>query len=348
MKGASTPVFLILEPTNDTFSTKRIELRETPVKVGRKASPKVSPATDNAIFESKVLSRAHAEIWADGGHVYIKDVGSSNGTFVNGGRLSEEGATSTPRELRTGDSLDFGIDICHEDGTTIMYKKVSAKVRVESTVEQITMTGDVVQVMALVEENISRALMTCEQLDKLNAALDAIQEFVEAAGPASIPPAVQRELDDAQLSLRAAQDRADRADRDRAEDSRQLERVRLMLEKERAEAKIREDRWESERRDLENRVVNAPGILTPPRTGDKSRRGIADLLADSDVTGPGDSTSKLEEESGGGALQTAGNLPQTKAPSPWPALVQLGVGMAIALVLTQSWQIIGGGSSGKS
>ena len=35
--------------------------------------------------------------------IYIKDVKSSNGTFINGERLSAEGAESEPFELKTSD-----------------------------------------------------------------------------------------------------------------------------------------------------------------------------------------------------------------------------------------------------
>lgn len=44
--------------------TRELVLKYT-MKVGRAVSNKVKPALDNAIFESKVLSRSHAEIWAD-------------------------------------------------------------------------------------------------------------------------------------------------------------------------------------------------------------------------------------------------------------------------------------------
>ncbi|KAI8852229.1 SMAD/FHA domain-containing protein, partial [Chytridium lagenaria] len=74
----------------------------------------------NGIFDSKVLSRNHAEIWYEDDKVLIKDVKSSNGTFVNGGRLSEEGQVSAPHELRTADVIEFGIDIMNDDGATSM------------------------------------------------------------------------------------------------------------------------------------------------------------------------------------------------------------------------------------
>jgi len=48
--------------------------------------------------------------------ILIKDVGSSNGTFINGKRISEEGQQSASFELHTGDNLEFGIDIKNEEG----------------------------------------------------------------------------------------------------------------------------------------------------------------------------------------------------------------------------------------
>ncbi|KAJ3328203.1 hypothetical protein HDU76_010410 [Blyttiomyces sp. JEL0837] len=110
---------LILEPLNGTFATKRLELWDEPIKIGRKVNVKVGSEPNNGIFDSKVLSRTHAEIWQEGGKVWIKDVKSSNGTFVNEVRLSEEGQLSGPHELKTGDLLEFGIDIMHDDNKTM-------------------------------------------------------------------------------------------------------------------------------------------------------------------------------------------------------------------------------------
>ncbi|KAJ3298817.1 hypothetical protein HK104_010265 [Borealophlyctis nickersoniae] len=124
---ANTPT-LILEPLNDTFVTKRIELFET-LKIGRKVNTKTNPEPTNGVFDSKVLSRNHAEVWCEDGKVWIKDVKSSNGTFVNDQRLSEESTESAPKELKTGDKLEFGIDINNDDGK-VVFKKVSCRVSV--------------------------------------------------------------------------------------------------------------------------------------------------------------------------------------------------------------------------
>jgi hypothetical protein len=87
------------------------------------------PTPINGFFDSKVLSRQHAEIWADrNGKIWIRDVKSSNGTFVNGQRLSQENKDSDPHELREQDMLELGIDIVSEDQKTVVHHKVAARV----------------------------------------------------------------------------------------------------------------------------------------------------------------------------------------------------------------------------
>ncbi|KAI5285415.1 hypothetical protein KEM52_002452, partial [Ascosphaera acerosa] len=92
-------------------------------------NPKTVSTPSNGFFDSKVLSRQHAEVWATpDGRICIKDIKSSNGTFVNGQRLSPENQESEPRELRENDTLELGIDIISEDQKAIVHHKVSARV----------------------------------------------------------------------------------------------------------------------------------------------------------------------------------------------------------------------------
>ena len=58
----------------------------------------------------------------------IRDVKSSNGTFVNQYRLSPENRDSDPHQLNEGDTLELGIDIVSEDQKSIVHHKVSARV----------------------------------------------------------------------------------------------------------------------------------------------------------------------------------------------------------------------------
>lgn len=125
------PVVLALLPMTGTFERKHITIPYFPevLRIGRQTNAKTVPTPVNGYFDSKVLSRQHAEVWADrNGKVWIRDVKSSNGTFVNGVRLSPENRDSEPHELREHDTLELGIDIVSEDQKSIVHHKVSAKV----------------------------------------------------------------------------------------------------------------------------------------------------------------------------------------------------------------------------
>jgi hypothetical protein len=122
---------LSLAPLNGTFDRKQITVPYFPevLRIGRQTNGKTLPTPTNGYFDSKVLSRQHAEIWADrAGKIWIRDVKSSNGTFINGQRLSPESRDSEPHELREHDTLELGIDIISEDQKSIVHHKVSAKV----------------------------------------------------------------------------------------------------------------------------------------------------------------------------------------------------------------------------
>ncbi|GAA5877832.1 hypothetical protein JCM3774_000190 [Rhodotorula dairenensis] len=122
---------LHLTPLNGTFVPKQISLDHAAagrVKIGRQINAKTVPNATNGYFDSKVLSRAHAEVWSEDGKVFIKDVKSSNGTFINGERLSPESTESDVFELHTDDIVEFGIDILTDDTKQIVHHKVAAKV----------------------------------------------------------------------------------------------------------------------------------------------------------------------------------------------------------------------------
>src|SRR5690349_14911585 len=75
--------------------TKTIELRHgRPMIVGR------APSSDIPIIDP-TISRRHAELHSTDKGFVIRDLGSSNGTFVNGSRI--ETGRATP-----GDLISFG------------------------------------------------------------------------------------------------------------------------------------------------------------------------------------------------------------------------------------------------
>jgi hypothetical protein len=127
---ATQPVLCLLS-LNGTFEQKKISVPFYPetLRIGRQTNQKTVPTATNGFFDSKVLSRQHAEIWADrNGKIWIRDVKSSNGTFVNNHRLSPENRESDPHELQSQDNLELGIDIVSEDQKSIVHHKVAAKV----------------------------------------------------------------------------------------------------------------------------------------------------------------------------------------------------------------------------
>jgi hypothetical protein len=73
---------------------ERISITRDPVVIGRMSNSDVVLADSN-------VSRRHAELRRDGGRWVLVDLGSTNGTLVNG-KLSRE------HELKDGDTMTFG------------------------------------------------------------------------------------------------------------------------------------------------------------------------------------------------------------------------------------------------
>ena len=132
LKRSQFAVIVVLSSLNDTFERKYLVVPFAPyvMKLGRQTTSKSAASSENGFFDSRVLSRQHAEIWADRetGKVYIKDCKSSNGTYINRKRLSAENTESEPHELKRNDNLDLGIDIVSNEENKQVYKKISARV----------------------------------------------------------------------------------------------------------------------------------------------------------------------------------------------------------------------------
>ncbi|KDR66278.1 hypothetical protein GALMADRAFT_106554 [Galerina marginata CBS 339.88] len=117
---------LYLYPVNGTWAPKCIA--EQHIRIGRQTNAETAPTEKNGFFDSKVLSRRHAEVCIGKRRIYIKDTESWNGTFINGQRLSGESVESEPFELKNEDIIEFGIDVFGHDKKTITHRKVSARV----------------------------------------------------------------------------------------------------------------------------------------------------------------------------------------------------------------------------
>ena len=78
-------------------------------------------------FKSKVVSRRHCEFWCEGSQWYVRDVGSSSGTFLNHVRCSQPGQQSKPFKVNDGDVVQLGIDF--KGGEEMIFRCV--KIRLE-------------------------------------------------------------------------------------------------------------------------------------------------------------------------------------------------------------------------
>ena len=74
---------------------RRIAVQPLPFRVGRLPDLALTLASDS-------VSKEHGELFLRGGALHVRDLGSKNGTFVNGTRVIE------PMPLRDGDEIRLG------------------------------------------------------------------------------------------------------------------------------------------------------------------------------------------------------------------------------------------------
>jgi len=120
---------VILTAIQNSFKfSDRVLSLEDQVIIGR-AGGSTSSHSDNAFFDSKVLSKSHAKLMYQDSKIFIIDNGSSNGTFVNNIRLSKAGRQSDPVEVFTGDMLKFGSEV-EDKNKKVVQKPVVSKVTI--------------------------------------------------------------------------------------------------------------------------------------------------------------------------------------------------------------------------
>src|SRR5215468_5781111 len=87
---------VILEAVSGPVTGRHIEVRAgTILRIGRTSK------SDYAIGEDSYLSSLHFAVECDGSQCRVRDLGSSNGTFINGNRVTDQ-------VVRDGDSVVAG------------------------------------------------------------------------------------------------------------------------------------------------------------------------------------------------------------------------------------------------
>lgn len=107
------------------------EPEDKPIALGTKTTFGRDASCD-VVLHSNEISRRHAEIVAEGGRLSVRDLGSANGTFVNGKRVSTETALKAGDEVRF-DQLRFRV-VGGAEGDT-------AKTAMRPAVSQATVTS---------------------------------------------------------------------------------------------------------------------------------------------------------------------------------------------------------------
>lgn len=169
--------------SGEIFDDRKIFL-DKPCKIGRSVA-KLKPEPNNAIFDCKVLSRNHALLWEENSKYYIQDTKSSNGTFLNGTRLGKSNEDSAPYEIKSGDIIQFGVDVT-ENTKKVTHGCITVEIRLynkygEEIVDKPSQ-GNKVDVQT--QELYQLAMFLQEAMmreEALNKKLRTIQTFIDQA-----------------------------------------------------------------------------------------------------------------------------------------------------------------------
>ena len=129
--------YVSLLPLNDTFTKKHLPIAIYPetTKLGRPTGTRHKPDVNNGYFDSRVLSRNHAQMYIDGvsGKLMLQDLNSSNGTYLNDQRLGT-GAI----EVKIGDVVCLGFNVQTES----THKQISLKIENIDVIKNSQLVSD--------------------------------------------------------------------------------------------------------------------------------------------------------------------------------------------------------------
>jgi len=80
--GVRNDVWFLSGPTASGETVQHTPIDQTPFLVGRRAGISMK-------INFRTVSGSHASLWVEDGHLFVRDLESTNGTYVNGQRISE-------------------------------------------------------------------------------------------------------------------------------------------------------------------------------------------------------------------------------------------------------------------
>src|SRR4051812_47753606 len=142
---------------------RRFELPDAPALIGRES--RQLPMTDNTV------SRRHAELFPRGGEWILKDLGSSNGSYVNGVRVENTYTLKLGDQIRVGKSiLVFGAHVGVSRATNASVALAGEESGMEASIIHTVQSNDDSMVLA-VPEPAAAAMTNLKLLYQLGAAL---------------------------------------------------------------------------------------------------------------------------------------------------------------------------------
>ena len=150
---------LILEIVEGDDAGRQTQL-EGSIEIGREAS-------NGLAIDDEQASRRHTRVTAEGDHALVEDLGSTNGTYLNGQPIEGQ------RTLRPGDRLRVGLTIVELRTAADVQRKPSAVIPVPQFTK---LSGDVL-----------------EPVPEQELMPEPVAEAPAEAGAPSTPPAFARE-----------------------------------------------------------------------------------------------------------------------------------------------------------
>ncbi len=101
---------VVLQLLRDNAVVHAVPITKEPLHVGR------GPA-NGLVLSDTTVSTHHAMIWAEGGKLWVRDLDSRNGTFLNGNRITAASAFTEGDTLRLGSSLELRLSGVHDESS---------------------------------------------------------------------------------------------------------------------------------------------------------------------------------------------------------------------------------------